>query len=960
MTRKLQWFIIAWFLCAIPLHAQVTLFEFALGIGGTGRDSGYSIVTDASGNIYLSGTFQGTMDADPGEGVYNLTSKGETEVYILKLDAQKKLLWAKSIEGSRYSENETLVLDALGNLFLSFKTDFGMFVQYLDTDGNIVWERFIQRSSPKSVVTDASGNVYITGEFAGTVDFDPGEGTFFKMSEGPSNNGFVMKLDGAGNFLWVKSSASTFPTSLTTDDSGNLYVTGVFSGTVDFDPGTENTSLTAIGHRIFVQKLDTHGNLLWVKMVDGDYENSVSHGHPSITTDISGNVLVTGKFNNSIDFNPGEDTFIITVSSDWTSFILKLDNNGNFLWAKANKYNNSTSLSVGNDIIADTIGNVYTVGYFEGTIDFDPSEETSTNLTAGGYDLFVQKLDAEGKLLWVKNCTGAWARGFCITKDILDNIYVSGDFYSHIDFDPSEDIYELSSNGNSGDAFILKLSQCIPTAPVPVAQLEDLRGECAVEKPAAPTASNNCGETFTATTDAVFPITTPGTTIITWTFTDPHGHTVTQQQKVIIEDVTAPVPDLAQLEDLHRQCALDTDIAPTATDNCGKVYTGTADVSFPVTTPGTTLITWTFEDEWGNQSTQTQKVILEDTTPPVPVVEHLADLISSCSAAMPTPPSATDNCDQSLTATTTTAFPITTPGTNVVQWLFADQAGNTATQTQNIIVEEPLVPEICLVTVDEQTGRNKLIWTYDSDNAERFGVYRETNVAHEYTLITYVERDMLKAYIDQQSLPAQKSNRYKISVVDSCGFESDLSQAHKTIHLTISKGVDNSWNLIWDGYEGISFGTYRIYRAVGEQEMSLLTEIASNLTSFTDTEVPAGKVAYRIEVMNPVACGENVNGRMDQAKSIRSNVARSSVVTDIEESLGEHPYRLYPNPVEGILQIDIGKSKEVKVSIWNSSGKLISSFTSSQQITSIDMSGYAAGVYLVKVNEQFSQKIVKE
>ncbi|WPP52397.1 SBBP repeat-containing protein [Catalinimonas niigatensis] len=959
MRRKLLFIFIIYVLFSLNSRAQVPLLDFAISFGGIGYDGGSSIVTDASGNIYVSGYFQGTIDVDPGEGIYTLTAQGggETGTYILKLDAQKNLLWAKSIESSSSSLNEALALDATGNLYLTgVDPSLSMYVQKMDTEGNLIWKHIIETTFPQSIATDGLGNVYVTGEFLNIVDFDPSEGTFFITAEDNVDNGFVLKLDGTGNFLWAKSSYNTRPNSIHADASGNVSITGTLYMTATFNPEVENLSLTAKRDAIFVQKLDTHGNLLWVKMVEGEY-----NWDPHITTDISGNVLVTGKFLNTVDFDPGEDTFIIAASGDWNCFILKLDKDGNFLWAKANETQDEDNTCGGRGA-TDASGNVYIVGGFDGTVDFDPSEGTRY-ITALGYDMFVQKLDIQGNLLWVKNFGGNGGSGSrSVTIDTSGNMYITGNFWGTMDFDPSENTYELVANGDryESDAFILKLSQCTPTAPVPdLAQLEDLKAECVMERPAAPTASNNCGESFTATTDAVFPITIPGTTLITWTFTDPHGHTTTQQQKVILENVTAPVPDLAQLDDLHGQCTLDAATAPTATDNCGKVYTGTANVSFPITSPGITLITWTFEDEQENISSQTQQVILEDTIAPVPDLEQLPDLINQCSAAMPSAPTATDNCDLTITATTDVVFPVTTPGTTEVQWTFEDSNGNTTTQTQNIIIEEPLVPVICMVTVNEQTSRNMLSWSYDAESVVSFGIYRETNIAHQYALVEYVEGEVFNTYLDKQSLPAQRANRYKITAVDSCGFESDLSHPHKTMHLTINKGVDDAWNLIWDGYEGLSFGTYRIYRGIDNSPLELLTEIASNLTSFTDTETPAGSIAYQIEVVNPNSCGADTNQRRTEFSSSKSNIARSSVITSIGEAVESMPLLLYPNPVEDILQIDKKKNKALRIEIWDNSGKLLASFTSKQQVTSIDMSGYISGIYFVKLNDKFTHKVIK-
>tara|TARA_R110002073_G_scaffold72537_1_gene177079 strand:- start:41629 stop:44832 length:3204 start_codon:yes stop_codon:yes gene_type:complete len=231
------------------------------------------------------------------------------------------------------------------------------------------------------------------------------------------------------------------------------------------------------------------------------------------------------------------------------------------------------------------------------------------------------------------------------------------------------------------------------TAPVANAgSLSDLIGECSVAAPTAPTATDNCEGTITGTTTTTFPVTTPGTTVVTWTFTDTSGNSSTQTQNVIINDVEAPIADAANLADLTGDCSVTAPTAPTATDNCGGIITGITTTNFPVTTPGTTVVTWTFTDASGNSSTQTQNVIIDDVTAPVADAASLANLTGDCSVASATAPTATDNCEGIIIGTTTTNFPVTTPGTTVVTWTFTDASGNSSTQTQNLIVDDVTAP----------------------------------------------------------------------------------------------------------------------------------------------------------------------------------------------------------------------------------------------------------------------------
>lgn len=156
---------------------------------------------------------------------------------------------------------------------------------------------------------------------------------------------------------------------------------------------------------------------------------------------------------------------------------------------------------------------------------------------------------------------------------------------------------------------------------------------------------------------------------------------------VIITVLCSPtmmILDLATLADVNDECSSDP-IPPTATNDCGATINGVPDVTMPITTPGTTLVTWTYDDGQGNTTSQTQNVILTDVTAPVADSTNLPDLTDICGATSLTAPTATDNCMGTITGTTTTTFPISTPGASVITWTFDDGSGNTSTQTQNIL-----------------------------------------------------------------------------------------------------------------------------------------------------------------------------------------------------------------------------------------------------------------------------------
>jgi hypothetical protein len=398
--------------------AQTPVFEWARGTGGTDLDYSPSIKTDQLGNVYTTGTFTGTVDFDTGAGVYSLTSSGIFDAYIKKVDAAGNFLWAHS---------------------------------YGSTGG----------VQGKSIDIDDNGNVYVAGTFRYAVDFNPGTGTDIITSV-TSIDGFILKLNANGDFRWVKSFAGRL-NYISYDGIGNVYTTGWYSNTVDFDPGVGVLSLTSNGGAdVFVHKMDTAGTFGWVKTFGGsDNDNG-----RALSFDNMGNVHLVGSFKSTVDFDPGVGVLNKTSAGDSDAFIQKLDLLGNLVWVK-------TFGNVGSDGITgielDNSNHIITTGIFTGTIDFDPNP-TVTNLTGTGtYASFIQKLDAAGNFQWVKGFMGTgtdYVRTYGMALDQFDNIYTIGAFNGAIDFDPNAStniisgshagvINKIDNNGNLDFALVV-------------------------------------------------------------------------------------------------------------------------------------------------------------------------------------------------------------------------------------------------------------------------------------------------------------------------------------------------------------------------------------------------------------------------------------------------------------------------------------------------------------------------
>jgi len=374
---------------------------WARGHIGTTDTFSEDVATDAAGNVYTTGSFDQTTDFDPGPGVLNLTATGSvSDIYLSKLNANGDLAWAFSLG-------------------------------------------CVTSGAGTGIATDASGNVYVAGYFSGTVDFDPGPGTTILTGGGR----FLCKFDTNGNLISAFGMPGTLSVdiSIAVDAADNLYLAGSFSGTADFDPGAGLFNMTSAGSSdIFVLKLSASGTFIWAKRMGSTLIDNAN----ALALDASGSAHITGSFNGTVDFDPGAGTANLTSAGATDAFILKLDNAGNYLWAR--RVGGTSALDTGNGIALDGSNNVLITGTFDGTVDFDPGAAVNNLASVGGGDAFVLKLTSTGNFDWAKTMGGTFGdTGIDIVCDAFDNVYTTGDLRSNTaDFDPGPGTFNLSRTGS--------------------------------------------------------------------------------------------------------------------------------------------------------------------------------------------------------------------------------------------------------------------------------------------------------------------------------------------------------------------------------------------------------------------------------------------------------------------------------------------------------------------------------
>ncbi len=380
--------------------------------GSTDEDKGIALAVDDSGFVYGTGFFKGTVDFDPGSGTVNKTSKGAADVYVIRLDPNGNLSWIATSGSNSEDRASTICLDS-------------------------------------------NRNVYVSGSFYNTVDFDPGTSTFNLTSKG-NQEIFIQKLSAKGNFIdairfgdW----SNDYGTSMWSDKN-NLYITGGFSGMIDFNPGQDTLDIISSSYDPFVVKFDFNIIPKWARR----FGSNTGDEGKVITVDLEGNVISAGYFQITGDFDPGIGKYNLSSKGGGDIYIHKLDSNGYFLWARS--FGNSGNETV-THINTDAAGNIYIVGNFKGSIDLDPGPGVSMFNSGTKFHSFILKLDRAGNFVWAQSIGSAFGdactNSICIDEDKF--IYASGYFSQTTDFDPTSSTKLVYSNMNSADAFILKWGQ---------------------------------------------------------------------------------------------------------------------------------------------------------------------------------------------------------------------------------------------------------------------------------------------------------------------------------------------------------------------------------------------------------------------------------------------------------------------------------------------------------------------
>jgi hypothetical protein len=271
-----------------------------------------------------------------------------------------------------------------------------------------------------------------------------------------------------------------------------------------------------------------------------------------------------------------------------------------------------------------------------------------------------------------------------------------------------------------------------------------------------------------------------------------------------------------------------------------------------------------------------------------------------------------------------------------------------------------------MVSVDS-SNHNLILWDQLNDVLyDSVFIYKESSQSDLYTKVGSLSASESSQFIDVESNPEHNSSRYKISALDTCGFETELSRYHKTLHLTISLGTNGDRNLSWDRYEGFDYSTVHIYRGNSKKDLVKIADLESNTFTYTDLDHSGNKYYYQIEIFNPFPCSMNSSSSKKYAgtgnyESTKSNIVSSEELTSLA-LIEKSNFEIYPNLANNALYVKTNGGNEIKISILSTDGKVIQSNRYQNENIEIDISDLNTGIYILRFENQdnlISKKFVK-
>ncbi len=782
------------------------------------------VATDANGNVYLTGSFSTTTITF---GSYTLTnhSNGTDDLYIVKYDLHGNVLWAKSAGGNIH--------------------DVGC-----------------------SIAVDVNGDIYVGGFFRGdTIKFDT-------ISLHNPNIGysqvFLLKLNNNGNAIWAKTtggsrSSDDYPYRVIVDGnndiimSGDFYSTSIaFESTVLYHNGTS-------GRDVFVAKYNSNGSIIWAKSYGGINDDNAN----DVTADNSNNIYFAGNFEYpGIIF--GTDTMI-------GGTIIKLDQNGNFIWAKKEGIGISSAQGLTSDGT-----NIFAIGTFqEHSITFGNFILNNVNSYGNSNDIFIVKYSPAGDVVWANNIGGNLDESAAaISANSMGNVYITGYFQSDtLHFGNSvENIINTGQTSNYPETFIIGY---------------DIDGNIIGKN--SFTGSRNQGKRII--------LNETGQIIIA-------GYYESGMQ-FFVGNITLPSTSVRNLY-VARGYLFSSAISTINNVSCNGFNNGSASLSLTGGMPPFTF-------SWSNGN-----------------------------------------------------------NTSIADNLIAGNYSVTATDVNNChlissvtIIEPPAdSARICMVTVDSISQHNIIFWDKTLfTTVDSFIVYREINTGNyqpvarlPFSAPSFFIDTVRHLYFPNTGDPNSGTFRYKLQVHDTCGGYSNYSPYHNTIYF-----LNNNGTFYWTTPYAIENGANPVSSYILMRDDNStgnwhdVTSVAGTQQVMSDPlyVIYQNTASWRVKTQWGINCTQSKD-IMNIGYSM-SNIFTNNLVS-VNKNLFNAAININPNPVKNELTIETNYSSEQKFEIINIVGQTVYSSVVGRKAI-VDMSHFKSGIYFIKLYSDKStvvQKIIKE
>ena len=512
MSKK--YLLILGLICFFTLESNAQAFQWAKQFKSR-VSYGTDVVVDNNFNVISCGWFYDTVDLNPGPAQflhYSYLFGNNQNSYISKLDANGNFVWGYSYNNTQYNRLHAIDVDNQDNVYVlghfrdSIDLDFGVndywlydqnnnnsyydnfFVAKYNPNGQLLWGyAYVNYSSVYNqalwafdLKVDNNDDVLISGRFRDSVDFDPSAGVDIRVSNSSSTSNwyadkFLLKLDANGNYNWVRTwehSGGYWNNGwwgnheLDVDPNNNIFMPITFFDSLDTDPGPLTDMVYTQGaHDVSFLKISPSGSLVWHKEIGGPGQE---YCH-SLATDPWGNIYYSLQtYSNPLDVDPGPgQNWVNWGGLNWGKIIVKLDNNGDFIWALQNLSNNYYSSWHGEGMATDTAGGLYLTtriypnSFNNNLWDLDPGPGAYIVSSAGSGDIAFQSFDSSGAFIW-GGAMGGPLYDYCygISTDQARGVYLTGTFHSTADLNPTQDTTFLTNTPNSVDAFVVKLNNC--------------------------------------------------------------------------------------------------------------------------------------------------------------------------------------------------------------------------------------------------------------------------------------------------------------------------------------------------------------------------------------------------------------------------------------------------------------------------------------------------------------------